>query len=183
MSTPFQDAVQPGDKEARRLRYCPRCGGQIRREARFCDQCGYNLAGPSTARRVRVDYQPVQPQQPSAPVTSHASPLVAAILALGPGFFGLMGLGHIYVRSLAKGLVLLVVGAVLGLFTWVLIFGLLLSPTSFAGGDLDTTGLIGATLLFALIFFPLWLWEAYDAYSIAKKMQPSSEMTMPPPYY
>jgi hypothetical protein len=66
-----------------------------------------------------------------------------------------MGLGHIYVRSYAKGLVFLVVRAAFGLFTWVLIFGLLTSPASLVTSDLDTTGLIGATLLFALIFFPL----------------------------
>jgi hypothetical protein len=109
--------------------------------------------------------------------------LIAAILALGPGFFGLMGLGHIYVRSLAKGLMLLVVGTVLALFTWVLVLGLLLSPTSFAESDLDTAAFTGAALLFGAIFFSLWLWQAYDAYSIARRMQPSLETTTPPPYY
>jgi hypothetical protein len=107
--------------------------------------------------------------------------MIAAILALGPGLFGLMGLGHIYVRALAKGLVLLIIGAVLGLFTWVLIIDLfLLSPLDMGPNG---AGLIGAVALFSLIFFPLWLWQAYDAYLSAKTMQPSPDTIIPPPYY
>jgi hypothetical protein len=153
----------------------------MRSEARFCDQCGHSLSEPGTARKVRSNYPPSEPQLPSAPVTSRASPMIAAILALGPGLFGLMGLGHIYVRALAKGLVLLIIGAVLGLFTWVLIIDLfLLSPLDMGPNG---AGLIGAVSLFSLIFFPLWLWQAYDAYIIAKTMQPSPDTTIPPPYY
>jgi len=153
----------------------------MRSEARFCDQCGHSLSGSGTARKVRSNYHPSESQLPSAPVTSRASPMIAAILALGPGFFGLMGLGHIYVRSVSKGLMLLVVGAVLGLFTWVLIIDLfLLSPLDMGPNG---AGLIGAVALFSLIFFPLWLWQAYDAYLNAKTMQPSPDAIIPPPYY
>jgi len=163
------------------LRYCPRCGAQMRSEARFCDQCGHSLSGPGTARKVRSDYPPSKPQLPSAPVTSRASPMIAAILALGPGLFGLMGLGHIYVRALAKGLVLLVIGAVLGLFTWVLIIDLfLLSPLDMGPNGAELTG---AVALFSFIFFPLWLWQAYDAYLNAKTSRPSPDAIIPPPYY
>jgi hypothetical protein len=38
-------------------------------------------------------------------------------------------------------------------------------------------------MLFGFIFFSMWLWQAYDAYSIAKAAQQSSEGALPPPYY
>ncbi|MDD1768549.1 MAG: hypothetical protein LUQ55_01030 [Methanomassiliicoccales archaeon] len=163
------------------MRYCPRCGGQIRQQARFCDQCGYSLDGPSAARKVRVDYTSSRPQRTSTPEVSDTNPMIAAILALGPGFLGIMGLGHIYVKSRLKGLILLVVGAVLGVLTWVLIFSLFfLSPLDTGP---DSGEMVAAVGLFSLIFFPLWLWQAYDAYSIALRMQHSPDMVLPPPYY
>lgn len=163
------------------MRYCPKCGEQIRQQARFCDQCGYSLSGPSTARKVRVDYQATRPRQIPTPEVSDTNPWIPAILALGPGLFGIMGLGHIYVKSRSKGLVLLVVGAVLGSVTWVLIVGLFfLSPLDMGP---DGGGLIAAVGMLSIVFFPLWLWQAYDAYSIAKNTQPSPNAILPPPYY
>jgi hypothetical protein len=125
----------------------------------------------------------IQPQKPPVQSVSKANPLFATMLALGPGFFGLMGLGHIYVRSVSKGLMLLVVGAVLGLFTWGLIIDILFSPGYLTGGDLGIEGFVVAAMLFGLIFYSMWLWQAYDAYTIAKKAQKSSEGAIPPPYY
>lgn len=171
------------DSDTRRLRHCPNCGRQIRWEARFCDQCGQSLAAPSKARKVMSDRFSIRPQKPPVQSVSQTNPLFATILALGPGFFGLMGLGHIYVRSVSKGLMLLVVGAVLGLFTWGLIIDILFSPGYLIGGDLGIEGFVVAAMLFGSIFFSLWLWQAYDAYSIAKAAQQSSEGALPPPYY
>ncbi|MDD1767829.1 MAG: zinc-ribbon domain-containing protein [Methanomassiliicoccales archaeon] len=165
------------------MRYCPRCGGQVRQEARFCDQCGSSLTGPSMARKVRADSLSPKRLQAPPPRVSHSDPRIAAILALGPGFFGLMGLGHIYLNRLAKGLVILAVGVVLGVLTWIPIIGLLLLSPSDMGPGTDGEALVSAVGLFGSVFFLLWLWQTYDAYAIARKIQPSSDAVLPPPYY
>jgi hypothetical protein len=98
--------------------------------------------------------------------------VIAAVLALGPGFFGSMGLGHIYVRSIAKGIVYMVVGLLFGLFTWILILSVLLMPLSYyTENEIDPAGLAIVGLFFAAIFFSLWFWQAYDAYKLAKMTQ------------
>lgn len=165
------------------MRYCPRCGGQVRERARFCDQCGVSLYGPSTARKVMVDKAPRERMEVSVVQDHHHDPMIAVALALGPGFFGLMGLGHIYVGRLAKGLVIMAVGVVLGILTWVPIIGVSLLSPSDLGPETDVGALFTAIGVFGMIFFLLWLWQAYDAYSIARRVQPRSEAILPPPYY
>jgi len=94
-----------------------------------------------------------------------------------------MGLGHIYLNRLAKGLVILAVGVVLGVLTWIPIIGLLLLSPSDMGPGTDGEALVSAVGLFGSVFFLLWLWQTYDAYAIARKIQPSSDAVLPPPYY
>lgn len=113
-----------------------------------------------------------------------ASPVIAAVLALGPGFFGSMGLGHIYVRSTAKVIVYMVVGLLFGLFTWILILSVLLMPLSYhTENETDPAGLAIVGLFFAAIFFSLWFWQAYDAYKLAKMTQMPAVGGPSPQYY
>jgi Na+(H+)/acetate symporter ActP len=68
-----------------------------------------------------------------------------------------MGVGHIYVGKVGKGLSLIIAGVILGLLTW----------GSFITG-LVTFGLgFIASALFGLILFALWVWQMYDAYVLA----------------
>jgi TM2 domain-containing membrane protein YozV len=89
------------------------------------------------------------------PVTLERSkdPTVALILALVPGLFGIWGIGHIYVGEITKGILLLFGGIILGIimilftfFCWIIIL---------------------------ILGFFIWIWQAYDAYRIAKETQAS----------
>jgi len=67
-----------------------------------------------------------------------------------------MGVGHIYVGKIGRGIVLLIVGIALrGLVAFALIWGF------FAG--------LGAFILLALVSLALWAWQTYDAYKLAKQ--------------
>jgi len=81
------------------------------------------------------------------------SPALAAILALVFGFFILMGIGHLYVGRVKKGITIMIIGLMflpLGIITGAFTYG------------------IG---FFAII--PLWLaflvWQTLDAYNLAKE--------------
>jgi TM2 domain-containing membrane protein YozV len=77
-------------------------------------------------------------------------PMIALLLALIPGIFGIWGIGHFYVEEIGKGILLLFLGILLA-------FIMILS-------------IICAFIILILGFF-IWLWQAYDAYNIAKHTQ------------
>ena len=144
--------------------FCPNCGKEVRPDAAFCASCGYNLkpaATPSTPPAAK----------PSMPL-EHKSPGVAAVLALVLGFFGLMGVGHIYVGRLARGIVLLIVGIILAALT----FGSL-----FLGFVTLGLGWVG-TIIFGIILLILWIWHTFDAYSLAKQFNRAVEETGKAPW-
>jgi hypothetical protein len=84
------------DTEEEKIPFCPNCGREVRPEAAFCPSCGYNL---KSAAAVPPPAAPAA--KPSTPL-KHKSPGIAAVLALVLGFFGLMGIGHIYGESLGN---------------------------------------------------------------------------------
>lgn len=119
--------------------YCPSCGSVVEVGWRFCRYCGQDQGAPSTAYR------------PPMETIGAKDPIVALLLALIPGLFGIWGIGHFYVDAVSRGIVLLVVGISLAIF-------LLLS--------------LSILSLFVLIVgFVIWLWQAYDAYQIARGLQ------------
>jgi TM2 domain-containing membrane protein YozV len=125
------------------LPFCPKCGKEVKAEDVFCPSCGYNLKSV------------VKPSMP----LEHKSPGIAAVLALVLGAFGLMGVGHIYVGRLARGIVLLIVGIILAVLT----FGSFLLGFATLG-----LGWVGA-IIFGVILFILWIWQIFDAYHLAKE--------------
>lgn len=139
--------------------FCPNCGKEVQAESAFCPSCGYNLKAP-----------PVKPT-PSVPL-EHKSPGVAAVLALVLGIIGLMGIGHIYVGRIGRGIVLLVVGIILGFLTW----------GSFVLGFLTFgLGFIGA-IIFGIILLILWIWQIFNAYGLAKQFNKAVQETGKPPW-
>jgi TM2 domain-containing membrane protein YozV len=140
----------------KRLPFCPRCGKEVRDEDAFCPSCGYNLKSAA---------------KPSIPL-EHKSPGIAAVLALVLGFFGLMGVGQIYVGRLARGIVLLIVGIILAVLTY---GSFLLGFVTFG------LGWVGA-LVFGVILLILWIWQTFDAYGLAKKFNKAVEETGKTPW-
>jgi TM2 domain-containing membrane protein YozV len=138
------------------LPFCPRCGKEVRDEDAFCPSCGYNLKSAA---------------KPSIPL-EYKSPGIAAVLALVLGFFGLMGVGHIYVGRLARGIVLLIVGIILAVLTY---GSFLLGFVTFG------LGWVGA-LVFGVILLILWIWQTFDAYGLAKKFNKAVEETGKTPW-
>ncbi len=102
----------------------------------------------------------------------HKSPGVAAVLALVLGVFGLMGIGHIYVGRLGRGISLLIVGIILGGITW---------GSFFLG--IVTLGLgFVAAAFFGLILLILWIWQTYNAYTLAKEFNRAVQETGKAPW-
>jgi hypothetical protein len=146
--------------------FCRKCGKEIETDARFCKFCGANqLVAP---------IQPTVPPTPSPTIgleTKNSG--LAAILALILGFFGLWGVGHIYVGKITKGIVLIIlgvfIGGVIGRFVG---FGFL--GSIFVGISdpyyfryTPVAAIVGIIMWFA-ITIGCWLWQVYDAYKLAK---------------
>lgn len=102
------------------VKFCPHCGNKIDEKAEICPECG-----------VRVKPVPFQ--------TEKKSPGIAAIAS-----FFVPGLGQIYNGQIIKGLIFIIIGAILALLMLVLI-GFILYP----------------------IF---WIINIYDAYNTAERI-------------
>ncbi|WP_456469306.1 hypothetical protein [Archaeoglobus sp.] len=86
------------------------------------------------------------------------NPGTAAVLALVFGFFGLWGIGHVYVGRIARGIGLLLLGLLLGMLVVISLFGIFSEPAlgSLFLGITATASIVG------------WIWQTYDAYNLAK---------------
>lgn len=126
--------------------YCTHCGAIISKEAEICPKCGVRVKGPPRPR-----------------VIERKSTGLAAVLALILGFFGLWGVGHIYVGKLGRGFALLIIGVLLAIGGFLLIIG-----AAFAGG---LAGLAGGAIFWVITIILLvgWIWQTFDAYNLAKR--------------
>jgi len=132
----------------------------VRAEDAFCPSCGHDLKGAPTSKPT--------PQIP----LEHKSPGVAAVLAVVLGILGLMGIGHIYVGRIGRGIVLLIVGLILSVLTW----------GSFVLGFVTFgLGFIGF-IIFGIVLLILWIWQIIDAYNLAKKFNVTVQETGKPPW-
>lgn len=94
------------------------------------------------------------------------------MLAAVPGIFGLMGIGHIYVGKIGKGIALLILGILLS----ILVYGsLVVAALTFGLGLIFTLG-------FALLLFILWIYQIVDAYNLAKRFNREAQATGRPPW-
>lgn len=82
---------------------------------------------------------------------------VVVVLAAVLGLFGLMGIGHMYIGKIGRGLAFLAVGIVLEI---------LILPTILLAESMET--LIGFMSLLFIVDIIIWIWQIYDAYSLAK---------------
>jgi TM2 domain-containing membrane protein YozV/DNA-directed RNA polymerase subunit RPC12/RpoP len=124
---------------------CPRCGsGNIigYMGEWECMDCGYKFKSSTSSS----DYRFSRP-------TEWKNPGITAVLALVFGFFILMGIGHIYIGRIRRGIMIMVAG-------------LILIPLGFLA--LASAGIVG--LITVIIFWLILLiWQTYDAYKLAKE--------------
>lgn len=141
---------------------CPNCRYDSLDSARFCSNCGANLAA---APGSPAPYPPLYGQSYNQPYYGYSGvqqkdPAIATILALVAGVFGLMGMGHIYLGRITRGLLILVGGIAL----WFLAVFFLFS------GVFGPTGILWIfSLVCVIAVLGLLVWQVYDAYTLAKQ--------------
>jgi TM2 domain-containing membrane protein YozV len=91
-------------------------------------------------------------------------PTVAVLLALVLGFFGIFGIGHIYVGQLVRGIIFLVTGIALAFLVVVGSFFLVCG------------------LPFLIIGFVVWIFQAIDAHRLANEYNDVLRRTGRPPW-
>lgn len=134
---------------------CPECGKELAEGATYCPSCG----------KAVTFLQPVMtPPTPQPTITLPQKNVgITVILALVLGIFGIMGIGHIYVGKIKRGMGFLIVGLILD--------GL---PYS---GFLDFVGFwlhdFVGIIFFWVIPLIFLIWQTYDAYSLAKEYNES----------
>lgn len=129
---------------------CPNCGSEVTPNSQFCPYCG---AAQSSSTTLATSAPPLS----RCVIVQYKSPGIAVVSALVFGIFGLMGIGHIYVGRVSKGLFLFIIGVILGVLTWGSFF------TAFVTFGFGFV----ASALFGLMLFVLCAWQIYDAYVLA----------------
>jgi TM2 domain-containing membrane protein YozV len=101
-------------------------------------------------------------------MTPTKDPGIAAIIALLAGLIGLMGMGHIYVGRIARGVAILVAGIAL----WFLAsFSFFLALVAIG----SILWLLSLACLVAAV--GLLIWQTYDAYNLARRYNAAVQQT------
>jgi len=123
--------------------FCTNCGKEIS-GGQYCEHCG----APNAISNEKMQSRPT-----AAPAYKPMkNPGVAALLAALPGFFGIAGLGHIYVEQLGKGIAILIGYLFIG---------------SIMMADFLATGGGPVTLLLIFPSIAIFIWQIYDAHKAA----------------
>jgi TM2 domain-containing membrane protein YozV len=155
------------------LLFCPNCGARAVPEGDFCPMCGHREGEPV------VRYMPPQqtmassaPVQASPPIIQEVSPLpsylqknprLAFLLALIPGLFTIMGLGHFYGKRTGRGVILLLIGFFPGLLAWISL------SMIFTETDYEPIIYAITSMVIWALFASLLLWSAFDASKQARR--------------
>jgi len=104
---------------------------------------------------------------------SEKSPEITLILGLVVGLLGLWGIGQIFVGRIMRGILFLILGLVFGP---ALVFFVFLG-VSFTFGFAVVLG-----VFIPIIWFILWIYQAYDAYKLAQEYNMNLRRTGTPPW-
>ena len=141
---------------------CPYCNAIIPVDAVFCPNCGAQLTAPQPQPTYQPPPQPTYAPQPPAPPAPAMPPVypqqpikekssaIAAILS-----FLIPGVGQIYVGKAKRGILILILGIVIAMFSM---------------------------FLFFIPYLIYWLWNIYDAYSLANKYNEEYKRLGQPPW-
>ena len=139
------------------MSFCTNCGQSLKPEAKFCGKCG-------TGNLPTQDKSPVDTKQNVGSGNTLQRPPewksmgVTMVLTIVLGWFGLGGIGHLYLGKIIKGIVLCVVGIILLIIT------------------IFTMG-IGI-----IVLIPFALFVIYDSYRLCKRYNNDLEQTGRPPW-
>ena len=98
---------------------CPRCGQTVSNQSNFCSRCGLLLTssrdkGPPNREPAHQYDAANDLENPRPEWIREKDPNITLILALIPGLFGLMGIGHLYIGKIARGILFLLIGLIIG---------------------------------------------------------------------
>ncbi len=124
------------------MKYCTQCGRASGMDINFCPHCGrmFDVAITESAPVQTPNPYQRPPEEPAGPpqsfpvappwpdqIAGGKSPETAFYLAILVGFLGIMGIGHLYLGKVARGLMFLVVGGFFALFSlasWIISLGM-----------------------------------------------------------
>ena len=156
-----------------RPKFCSNCGKTLKnlnedndkKEIKKCPKCGIDLlprvGGISIHNSSVVDQLP------------YKSPGTAALIAFIGGIFALLGLGHIYIGNVGRGIGILISGIVIyTVLIITMIFSFFLQGLSFLASGIPAIGIESISTIFVLVgiaYFVLWIWQIFNARKRAKK--------------
>ncbi|HZL21871.1 MAG TPA: zinc-ribbon domain-containing protein [Nitrososphaeraceae archaeon] len=149
-----------------RPKFCSNCGESLDQESKKCSKCG-------------IDFQQQQIEHPISNTSivdqlPYKSPGTAALIAFIGGIFALLGLGHIFIGKIGKGVGILVSGIIIYVLFVImaislpvmLLLGLVESFTGYAGSG----GIIFIIMfILGIAYLVLWIWQIFNAKKLAKK--------------
>ncbi len=160
-------------------KFCSNCGETLENlkdeEIKKCPKCKIDLIqiGGPTHNTPVVDQLP------------YKSPGTAALIAFIGGIFALLGLGHMYIGNVGRGIGILISGIIIYvLFIIIIIFSLSLQGLLFLGVDESPIGIEAILIIFVLgiAYFVLWIWQIFNARKLAKKFNESVRITGKEPW-
>src|SRR5215208_4912620 len=150
-----------------RSKFCSNCGETLENlndeEIKKCPKCKIDLLqlGRPAHNTPFVDQLP------------YKSPGTAALIAFIGGIFALLGLGHIYIGNVGRGIGILISGIVIyAILVITMIFSFFLQGLSFLASGIPTIGIESISTIFVLVgiaYFVLWIWQIFNARKRAKK--------------
>jgi hypothetical protein len=153
-----------------RLKFCSNCGKtlDLNKEIKKCAKCGIDLQQQrerSTYNKSIVDQLP------------YKSPGTAALIAFIGGIFALLGLGHIYVGKVERGIGILISGIIIYVLLIIMVISfpsfLILAPDESSLG----IGVILMVFVLGIAYFVLWIWQIFNARKLAKRFNESVRIT------
>ena len=91
------------------------------------------------------------------PEENAKDPRKALVFAAVMGFLGFMGIGHLYMGKILKGIVLLIVGGFFAMFSLVMILDI------FEPSEYSITAQVLTAALFTAPYLLLQIWQIFDA--------------------
>ena len=155
---------------------------------KFCSNCGETLENLNDEEikkcpKCKIDLIQIGGPTHNTPVVDqlpYKSPGTAALIAFIGGIFALLGLGHMYIGNVGRGIGILISGIIIYvLFIIIIIFSLSLQGLLFLGVDESPIGIEAILIIFVLgiAYFVLWIWQIFNARKLAKKFNESVRIT------
>jgi DNA-directed RNA polymerase subunit RPC12/RpoP len=160
---------------------------------KFCSNCGETLENLNDEEikkcpKCKIDLIQIGRPTHNTPVVDqlpYKSPGTAALIAFIGGIFALLGLGHMYIGNVGRGIGILISGIIIYvLFIIIIIFSLSLQGLLFLGVDESPIGIEAILIIFVLgiAYFVLWIWQIFNARKLAKKFNESVRITGKEPW-